>query len=515
MLFTRGDNRRAEAALRGSHSLHHSVGMRLNMRFIANLLLLGILFGATSTTLAFDDFRGLWISRFEYNEDSVVDITNRINSAADMGITDVFWQVRAKADAYYNSNFEPNAQDWQGNVDPLQTAISVANVRGVKIHAWLNTMPIWRDSTQPTDPSHVFFNTNPSFRVTDINGNVEQLVGGSSSFSGSYARINHVLPEVQDHINDVVQDIAENYDVAGIHLDYIRWLGPGDASDGFRPDWDFMPHDPLSHQLYQQATGSNGADGSTFAKREAYRDWVQSRITDLVESVGTTVDQAETTTGREIKLSAAVWNNPTTAERDYMQDYGDWLQRDLLDLAIPMVYLSQSNSNLLDGFLDDIFSNSTNTEVSIGLGTYLHSNSGGGVAETIAQMQEVYDDGRADSLTFFSYASLLDGSTLSNAREQAVIDWYNETFALEGDFNGDGNVDSADYTIWRDTFLQFGDLPADANGDGFIGNADYDIWEANFGSTASSLSTSTAVPEPSSAILLVALASSLLSVNRR
>ena len=475
-----------------------------NMRRKANLFLLVALLSLTSVSHAFDDFRGLWISRFEYNEDSIADITNRINQAADMGITDVFWQVRAKADAYYNSNYEPNAQDWQGVVDPLQTAINVADSRGVKIHAWLNTMPIWRDSSQPTDPSHVFFNNNPSFRVTDINGNVEQLVGGSSSFSGSYARINHVLPEVQDHINDVVQDIAENYDVAGVHLDYIRWLGPGDTSDGFRPDWDYMPHDPVSYQLYQDATGGNGADGSTFAKREAYRDWVQSRITDLVESVGDTVDQAETTTGREIKLSAAVWNNPTTAERDYMQDYRDWLQRDLLDIAIPMVYLSQSNSNLLDGFLDDIFSTSTNTEVSIGLGTYLHSNSGGGVSETIAQMQEVYDDGRADSLTFFSYASLLDGSSLSNAREQAVIEWYDETFALQGDFNADGSVDAADYTIWRDTFLQFGDLPADANGDGFIGNADYDIWATNYGtSNSSSSASSIAIPEPTACVMLL------------
>ncbi len=485
--------------------------MRIKLFLSAVVLLLGLALDAH----AFDDFRGMWISRFEYNEDSVADITNRINNAADMGITDVFWQVRAKADAYYNSNFEPNAQDWQGVIDPLQTAINVANTRGVKIHAWLNSMPIWRDTSQPTDPNHIFFNSNPSFRVTDINGNVEQLIGGSSSFSGSYARINHVLPEVQDHFNDVVQDISENYDVAGIHLDYIRWLGPGDSSDGFRPDWDYMPHDPYSYQLYQQATGGNGADGSTFAKREAYRDWVQSRITDLVESVGQTVDAAEVTTGREIKLSAAVWNNPTTAERDYMQDYRDWLQRDLLDIAIPMVYLSQSNSNLLDGFLDDIFSASTNTDVSIGLGTYLHTNSGGGVAETIDQIQEVYDDGRADSLTFFSYGSLLDGSSLSNARRQAVEEWYEETFVLQGDFNNDGIVDLADYTIWRDTFLQFGDLPADADGNGFIGNADYDIWEANFGSTASSLATSTAVPEPSSALLLVALTTSLLSANRR
>lgn len=380
----------------------------------------------------FDDFRGLWISRFEYNEDSTVDIQNKINNAADMGITDVFWQVRGKADAYYFSNHETPAEGWQQNIDPLQVAINQAQQRGVKLHAWLNTMPIWRDSAAPSDPNHIFYNSNPSFRVSDINGAVETLVNGSSSFSGSYARVNHVLPEVQTHLNNVANDLATNYDVDGIHLDYVRWLGPSDQSDSFRPDWDYLPHDAYSHQLYLDATGLDGANGSTFGRRQAYRDWVQSRVTDLVTSIGQTVDAAEVTEGREIQLSAAVWNNPTTAENTYLQDYRTWLEQDLLDIAVPMVYLSQSNRNLMAGFLDDIFQAQTNTDISIGLGSYLHTGgTSGGVSETISQMQQVYDDGRADSLTFFSYGSLLNGSSLSNERRDAVVAWYDSLVAVD------------------------------------------------------------------------------------
>ena len=371
----------------------------------------------------FSDFRGIWVSRFEYNEDSTSSIQSVINNAADMGITDIMFQVRGKADSYYNSNFEPRAENWTSGTDPLQIALDAAHARGVKLHAWLNTMPLWRDSTQPADSSHIFYNSNPSFRVTDINGNVEQLVGGSSTFSGSYARVNHVLPEVQTHLNNVVNDIATNYDVDGVHLDYIRWLGPsGGSSESFRPDWDYMPHDAYTHQLYFNETGQVGSDGSTFAKREAYRDWVQGKITDLVTTIGQTVDAAEISEGRTIQLSAAVWNNPTTAERDYMQDYRNWLQNDLLDIAMPMVYLSQSNSNLMDGFLSDILGTPTNTHVSIGLGTYLHTTSGGGVNETISQLQKVYDS-TADSATFYNYASMFGGAT-DEARRQAVIDWY-------------------------------------------------------------------------------------------
>lgn len=64
-----------------------------------------------------------------------------------------------------------------------------------------------------------------------------------------------------------------------------------------------------------------------------------------------------------------------------------------------------------------------------------------------------------------------------------------------GDFNADGVVDAADYTVWRDVFQSF-ELghPADANGNGFIDYGDYDIWAANYGANAGA--SSVAVPEP-------------------
>lgn len=48
-----------------------------------------------------------------------------------------------------------------------------------------------------------------------------------------------------------------------------------------------------------------------------------------------------------------------------------------------------------------------------------------------------------------------------------------------GDFNLDGQVDSADYTIWQDTQGSTTDLRADANGDGRVDQADYDLWKEN------------------------------------
>ncbi|WP_197528956.1 alkaline phosphatase family protein [Aeoliella mucimassa] len=50
------------------------------------------------------------------------------------------------------------------------------------------------------------------------------------------------------------------------------------------------------------------------------------------------------------------------------------------------------------------------------------------------------------------------------------------------DYNGDGIVNLADYTIWRDTLGAVGiGQPADGNGDGKVDRADYEVWKQSFG----------------------------------
>ncbi len=90
---------------------------------------------------------------------------------------------------------------------------------------------------------------------------------------------------------------------------------------------------------------------------------------------------------------------------------------------------------------------------------------------------------------------------------------------LAGDYNGDGNVDAADYTVWRDSVNQQVTpyTAADGNGDGQIDVQDQQVWAANYGATIVGFgqnSASTSVPEPSAIVLLlwlIALGASLLS----
>lgn len=81
---------------------------------------------------------------------------------------------------------------------------------------------------------------------------------------------------------------------------------------------------------------------------------------------------------------------------------------------------------------------------------------------------------------------------------------------LPGDYNSDGLVDAADYTVWRDAQGGTGiGLAPDGNSDGTVDQTDYDVWALNYGAAATV--DATTVPEPAN--LLAVLFGSVALIN--
>ena len=84
------------------------------------------------------------------------------------------------------------------------------------------------------------------------------------------------------------------------------------------------------------------------------------------------------------------------------------------------------------------------------------------------------------------YADLTQGTSgaVVAAGLQYVYNGLPNVLRFPGDYNHNGTVDAADYTVFRDTLGQA--VPrgsgADANGNQTIDTADYDIWKARYGS---------------------------------
>jgi hypothetical protein len=128
-------------------------------------------------------------------------------------------------------------------------------------------------------------------------------------------------------------------------------------------------------------------------------------------------------------------------------------------------------------------------------------------ASTLAPDEELFlgnafKVGGMQDLTF-QYRDTTSGALPS------VVPTYVTVPGVAGDYNSDGTVNAADFTIWRDHLNQNFQL-ANEGGitPGVVNQADYNFWKSRFGATsgAGSASLSAAVPEPSAWILAMAVA---------
>lgn len=341
-------------------------------------------------------FRAIWITRWDYRTRG--DVDRAIDDAAGLGFTDVLWQVRGQADAYYRSDLEPWGRELFADLprtatdpgfDPLARAVARAHERGLRIHAWVNVYPLWRGVVPPADPSHPF-NRHPDWRLHDSGGRAQPLREG-------YVLANPVLVEVRDHIVAVCRDIVERYAVDGLHLDYVRFMP--DMIEG-KNVW---PGDPRTLRLFAEATGRAGGgvgDGAG-ADREAFRGWIRDQITRLVRRI-----RREVVDPRPgLELSAAVWRRPEAARDRYLQDAARWLREGTLDRVMPMIYTDDDGQ-----FRSDLAAwisvardgrGTTSGAISPGIGLYKHRDAS-------QSRRQIRFCSRADGFALFAYSSLFE-----------------------------------------------------------------------------------------------------------
>lgn len=139
--------------------------------------------------------------------------------------------------------------------------------------------------------------------------------------------------------------------------------------------------------------------------------------------------------------------------------------------------------------------------------------------------------GAGDSWDLFDFAAVSGAFDLADISLPALtgnVEWDISNLSVDGtlsivslgiggDFNGDGTVDAADYTVWRDNLGATEDgLVLNGNGDGgTVGTSDYDLWKTNFGLTAGAGSGQSVVPEPGTLALLLVVGCGAFARRRR
>jgi len=274
-----------------------------------------------------DAIKAIWVTRFDYKTEA--DLEAIFANCAAAGFNTVMFQVRGNATAFYDSTFEPWAEQLGGTdpgFDPLARAVALARGHGISLHAWINLMTAWWGTEPPTDPEQVV-NAHPDWLWYDQYGKRQAL---SDKF---YISLNPCLPEVQGYLRDVVLDIATRYDVEGIHLDYARFPSEPPATPA-GTDIDY-PRDARTIELFGEATQmALHQDKLPPVVQEAWDEWRTRQVTETVRGIRE---------GLNVLESPPVLSVAVKAEPDggltYFQDAAGWVQDGLVDAVFPMNYV--------------------------------------------------------------------------------------------------------------------------------------------------------------------------------
>jgi uncharacterized lipoprotein YddW (UPF0748 family) len=295
-----------------------------------------LLFLAISQLLTFEVFADECGSRFFWlvrdGLQSRASIDSLLNRAAESGANGLIVQVVGRGEAYYYSSILP-AATFEPGFDPLAYTIARARPMGMEIHAWVNAFLVWSAPSPPSDSMHVW-HAHPEWFMCDRYGrSTRDYTAEQCESSGIVGgTLSPAIPEARAFIASVTSEIATNYDVDGIHLDYIRYPNP---SFGFEPDavgafYLETGLDPLD--IFRRQDGID-------AVADQWSQWKSKMVTMTIR----TVRSALRSDAPEVMLSCAVMADPAEAAQHYSCDWVSWLEDGLVDFVCPMAYTTNAD----------------------------------------------------------------------------------------------------------------------------------------------------------------------------
>jgi uncharacterized lipoprotein YddW (UPF0748 family) len=223
----------------------------------------------------------------------------------------VYFQVRARGDAYYRSRYEPWAENLTGTLgkdpgwDPLQFLLTEAHAAGIEVHAWFNVYKI--RGPQPVKPS---IPPHPSLAfpawVREVDGE---------------AWLDPGTPAVRMYLEDVALDLIRTYDLDGINFDFLRY-----------PGREFQDNESYAR----------------FGRGMARDEWRRMNITRFVKEFY----EKAATVKPMLKIGCAplgVFDGDSGigsagSYHDYYQDAPGWLRAGIMDYVSPQIYWNLGSS---------------------------------------------------------------------------------------------------------------------------------------------------------------------------
>lgn len=214
------------------------------------------------------------------------------------GINTVLLQTRIRGTVIYPSAYEPWDGCLSGNpgsspgYDALAFAIDECHKRGMELHAWVVTIPVGKWNT---------------YGCTKLRKKYPKLI----KKIGIEGYMDPESSATADYLTKICEEITANYDIDGIHLDYIR----------YPETW------KLKVSREQGRRNITAIVRKISGKVKSIKPWVKMSCS----PVGKYDDLA--------RFSSKGWN----ANTKVCQDAQAWLREGLMDQLYPMMYFRGNN----------------------------------------------------------------------------------------------------------------------------------------------------------------------------
>jgi uncharacterized lipoprotein YddW (UPF0748 family) len=359
-----------------------------------------------------EDVRGLWVLRSSLGSEKSV--RQMVDTAKRAGFNTLLVQVRGRGDAYYNSRIEPRAtelEDDPDNFDPLALTLRLAHDQGLRVHAWFNVDLVSSATLLPRARAHIVARHPEWLMVPRAAANkLAAMPSDLPAYVGEIARwtraqseqveglyLSPVTAASRQYTAGVAADLASQYALDGIHLDYIRY--PNEQFDysatalaDFRTETaPFLS--PADKQRLDKLAGSS-ATAWADALPDEWNRFRRNRLTTLIAGIRTAVHAVRP----GLMISTAVIPDADEARANKLQDWREWARAGLVDTLCPMIYTTDADAFRVS--VDRVKSDAGPALVWAGIGAYRLTP-----ARTAENLRAVRRAGVAGAL-LYSYDSL-------------------------------------------------------------------------------------------------------------
>nr|WP_315347330.1 family 10 glycosylhydrolase [Hoylesella enoeca] len=241
------------------------------------------------------------------------------------GINTVLMQTRIRGTMIYPSQYEP----WDGclsgipgqspGYDALKFAVDQCHKRGMEIQAWVVTVPVGKWDGMGCR-------------------RLRQRLPGLIRRIGAEGYMNPEDTRTSSWLADICDELTSNYDIDGIHLDYIR----------YPETW------PIKISRDRARAHITNIVRTVYTRIKARKPWVKLSCSPV---------------GKHDDLSR-FWSHGWNAYTKVCQDAQGWLRAGIMDELFPMMYFQ---GNQFYPFAIDWAEQSNGRIIAPGLGTYFLS----------------------------------------------------------------------------------------------------------------------------------------------